>query len=55
MVGFVVLETPIPESKPEVLETLRVALHYAAMAGFSSVEIKLIDHKGGNILISSDR
>lgn len=55
MAGIVILETPKPESRPEVLEALRVALHYAAMAGFARVEITLTDHDCGNILIRSDK
>lgn len=54
MAGLVILDTPKPESRQEVIEALRLALEYATTANINSVHIRLNFLEGASVLISSD-
>ena len=51
---IVSLDFPTPESRPEILEALRVAMTYASNAAVENVDIRLTFSKGASVVISSD-
>lgn len=54
MAGIVVLDTPQPESRPEVIEALRLAIHYATLNDIKSISITFIAKNGKPVTFRSD-
>lgn len=54
MAELVVIDTPKPESRPEVIEALRAAMDHAMATSMDRVDIRLTISKGASYVLSSD-
>jgi len=54
MAGFVVLDTPKPESRPEIIGALRLAIEYATIAKVKRISIQFEFDEGKPVTVTSD-